>query len=397
MHNSVPPESWEEVKVLLAGGMVAEDIAAIVKPKYGGPSGSTIRRYLQEHPELRTHSPEDVAKAKEINLPPGPADWDEAEWTKRSTEFLAQHAPLPPVPAHIAAIRKEEMGFKTPQTAIALFSDYHFGSKIDPRVSGGLAEYSTAIARLRLARWRDTLLRFTQMNQLAVTVDDLVLFALGDELEGHGKMFGTQAFQMDQTAFFQYMGFITDMEEIILSMLNRYKTVTIFKVYGNHGRMATGWKDWYGPDNMEMMAWEHIGDRLRATTGGEWSYSRNGTHLLTGGRVNLCISRSWFVMADIQGWLFYARHGHGIGDLKRTYTGAYDHKLRMNSITGRIINYMVKGHLHEAQNVEGEIGGSIIQNGSFVGPSMLTLERNAAVANVPSQEFYLLHPKYGLT
>jgi len=103
------------------------------------------------------------------------------------------------------------------------------------------------------------------------------------------------------------------------------------------------------------------------------------------------------VLADIRGWLFYARHGHGIGDLKRTYTGAYDHKLRMNSITGRNINYMVKGHLHEAQNVEAEIGGSIIQNGSFVGPSMLTLERNAAVANIPSQEFYLLHPKYGLT
>ncbi len=391
------PEAWEEVKRLLAEGLTAVQIAPIVQEKYGGPARVTISTFIRENPEIHRVSPEDVAKAKEVTPPPGPAQWDEAEWAKRSTAFLDQHVPLPTVPKHIAATRKEEMGFETPQTAISLFSDLHRGSQIDPRVSGGLAAYSTEIARRRLIRWRDAVLRFTQMNQLAVTVDDLVMFALGDDLEGHGKMFGTQAFQMDQTAFFQYMGFVMDMEEIILSLLTRFKTVTIFKVYGNHGRVATGWKDWYGPDNMELMAWEHLGDRLRATTGGEWSYSKNGAHLLTGGRVNLCISRSWFVMADIQGWLFYARHGHGIGDLRKTYTGALDNKLRMNSIVGRVINYMVKAHLHEAQAAEAEIAGSIIQNGSFVGPSLLSLERQQAAATLPSQEFYLLHPRYGLT
>jgi hypothetical protein len=397
MQNTIPPEAWEEVKRLLAEGLNPRQVAEIVKPKYGGPARPTIGHYIAEHPELRKISPDDVAQAKEVTPPPGPAQWDEAEWGRRSTAFLDDYVPLPQVPTHIAAVRKEEMGFDTVQKAISLFSDLHRGSEIDIRVSGGLAEYSTEIARRRLTRWRDTLLRFTQMNQLAVTVNDLVMFALGDDLEGHGKMFGTQAFQMDQTAFFQYMGFVMDMEEIILSLLARFETVTIFKVYGNHGRIATGWKDWYGPDNMELMAWEHIGDRLRASVGGEWSWSKNGAHLLTGGRVNLCISRSWFVMVDIDGWLFYGRHGHGIGDLRRTYTGAFDNKLRMNSIVGRVINYMVKAHLHEAQSAESEIAGSIIQNGCFSGPSLQVLERNAAAATLPSQEFYLLHPKYGLT
>jgi hypothetical protein len=329
--------------------------------------------------------------------PKGAADITPEEWDRKAREYLGKYTRLAPVPKQIQATKLHDMGFDTPQKAVALFSDFHRDSKIDRRVSGGMAEYSTEIARRRLTRWRDIVLRFTQMSQVTLDLKELYLFALGDDMEGHGKMFGTQAFMLDDTLFFSYMGFVEDMTEVILSLLQRYEKITILKVYGNHGRVAASYKDWYGPDNVELMAWEHIADRVRSEVGGEWSYSKNGAHLLTGGRVDFCISRSWYIMLDLDGWLFYARHGHGIGDLKRTYTGAYDNKLRMNSITGRVINYMLKAHLHEAQEAESEIAGSVIQNGCFVGPSILSVERNAAAANLPSQEFYLFHPKYGLT
>ena len=127
--------------------------------------------------------------------------------------FLESYRPLPPVPAHIATNRVEEMDFKTPQEGGALFSDLHYYSRIDRRSTNGLAEYNIDIARDRLRRWRDGLLRFTQMSQYLMSLDTLHIFALGDELEGHGQMFGTQALQMSESLLFQVMGFVEDMTD----------------------------------------------------------------------------------------------------------------------------------------------------------------------------------------
>ena len=42
-------------------------------------------------------------------------------------------------------------------------------------------------------------------------------------------------------------------------------------------------------------------------------------------------------------------------------------------------------------------GGEAIVNGCFVGPSLLSITMSRPAANIPSQEFFLLHPKHGLT
>src|SRR3990167_936539 len=336
-----------------------------------------------------------VAKAPAVAATPAAAE----ELDKKARSFIERYRSLPPVPDQIRATRVEDMGFDTSQPAIALFSDLHYGSKIDRRATGGLAEYNIDIARERLARWRNAVLRFGQMDSLLVDVPALHLFGLGDDLEGHGQMFPTQALQMEESVLFQQMGFVEDMTNVILSLLERFPKLYLYKVYGNHGRIAADAKSSYGPDNLEIMAWEHIADRVKAKTGGEWSTSRTGIHSLTGGLVDFHISRSFFIMAEIEKQLIYARHGHRIGGLNRTYTGAADNKARMNSIVSdkRLINFMFKAHLHEAQEMENEIGGQVIQNGCFVGPSLLSVEGQRASASLPSQEMYLIHPKYGLT
>ena len=270
-------------------------------------------------------------------------------------------------------------------------------SKIDRRVTGGLGEYNIDIARERLARWRDGLLRFTQMSQLIFSVDTLHLFALGDELEGTGRMFPTQALQMSEPMLFQVMGFVEDMTRIILDFLTRYKKVVIYKVPGNHGRLASRAREAYTPDNAELFAWEIIGERLRNAAGGEWKETANGIHSLEGGLIDLHIHRSFFTAVRIFNWLCVGRHGSGVGDLMRTYTGAFDVKLRMNSLMGEIIHYYFQGHHHEPQAAEKEIQGEVIQNGCFVGPSLLAIERSRPEAGLPSQELLFLHPKYGKT
>lgn len=315
----------------------------------------------------------------------------------KAADFVKEHKALPPVPEHIKAVRLEDMGFDTTQSGVALFSDLHYYSKIDRRASGGLAEYNIDIARERLTRWRDGVLRFTQMSQFSVKLNTLNILALGDDLEGHGQMFQSQALQMSESIIFQIMGFVEDMVGIILSYLERYEHISIVKVPGNHGRTAQRAKGSYTPDNFETIAWELIAERVSHQTGGEWTTSDNGTRSLTGGLVDFHIVYGILGFVDIEGWLCAVRHGQGIKGLQATYTGAIDNKLRLNAVIGEVINYYFKAHLHEAQSAEHEIHGEIIQNGSFVGPSLLSIEMSRAAASLPSQEFMLFHPRRGKT
>ncbi len=325
-----------------------------------------------------------------------PVEEPEVPIEERLRAFLDERK-LPPVPKYLKTKQAAEMDFRTPQPEIALFSDLHLGSEIDKRVTNGTAEYSIDIAIERLARWRDGVLRFLQLDGLALEIPSLHIFALGDDFEGHGDMFPTQKLQMGESIMFQYTLFVELMTDVILSFLERVPKVVIYKVPGNHGRVASTAKADYPPDNFELMAWENIADRVARRTGGEWHELNNGIRALTGGQVDFYISRSFFITALIAGKLIYARHGHRIGGLNRTYTGAIDNAFRMNAIIGRVCNYMFKGHLHEAQEAEPMISGQIIQSGCFVGPSLLSVEANRPSASIPSQEMYAIHPKYGLT
>ena len=320
-----------------------------------------------------------------------------AHMLDKAAEFVATHKSLSPVPEQVRAVQLEDMGFDTPQEGVLLFSDLHYYSRIDRRASNGLAEYNIDIARERLTRYRDGVLRFTQMSQVVVKLDTLHILALGDDLEGHGEMFGSQALQMSESIIFQIMGFVEDMVGIILSFLERYKHISIVKVPGNHGRTTARAKGSYTPDNFETIAWELIAERVRNKTGGEWTTSDNGNHHLEGGLVDFHIIYGAIGFVDILGWLVAVRHGQNIKGLQATYTGAIDNKLRLNSVIGELINYYFKAHLHEAQSAEHEIRGEIIQNGCFVGPSLLSIEMSRAAANIPSQEFMLFHPRRGKT
>lgn len=186
-----------------------------------------------------------------------------------ASRFLETYAPLRPVPERVRAVRREDMGFDTSQQAVALFSDLHYYSRIDRRATAGLAEYNIDIARERLATWRDGVLRFTQMSQLSIDIDTLHLFAMGDELEGHGSMFPTQALQMSESIFFQVMGFVEDMTGAVLALLEKYEKIRVYKVHGNHGRAGRSAKEAYGPDNWELVAWHLVAERVARHVGGE--------------------------------------------------------------------------------------------------------------------------------
>lgn len=404
----------KELRTAVRAHIISEAVAAPPgRPRYADLAGMVNKHFSGKDymVEITPDIVRDVLRrqpvaAKPFEVTEKPPTKDEQEETRRTElrdMILSSANSLRPVPAYIQATRVDEMGFDTPETMVPLFSDLHYGQLIDRRASGGLAEYNIDLARERLIRWRDGLLRFAQMRQIFMKLPNLAVFALGDDFEGHGLMFPTQSLSMEGSVEQQVSGFVVDMTQIILDLTQRFEHCVWYKVYGNHGRVAAQAKASYGPDNMELWAWQLIAESVSRQTGGEWKQyanggsgkytSPNGMMSLTGGLVDFHIARPFFLMADIEGWSFYARHGHRIGGLRRTYTGAYDNKFHMNAIIGEVINFMVKAHLHEAESAEGEIGGEVIQNGCFVGPSLMMLEHNRPVANLPSQEIMFLHPK----
>lgn len=303
------------------------------------------------------------------------------EFETKAAKVLDERVPLPPVPKKILATRVADMGFDTDQHAVACFSDYHFGGKVDREVTGGIGGYDVATARYRLTDWRDGVLRFTQMMSTTIPVPVLHILALGDDMEGNGHMYGTQAMEMELSPYFQFLGFVADMTDVLVSLTSRFEKIHIYKVFGNHGRMSGSKKDAFDPDNIELMAWQTIAARCELAAPGKFTFD---------------ISSAFFQVVDILGYSFYLRHGDGV-NLNSTYVGVTQNKLAMNSIVGQVLNYMVLGHHHTASEREDEISGDTISNGCFVGPSLLALKMRQPRANRPSQEMFFIHPKKGLT
>lgn len=272
----------------------------------------------------------------------------------RARAFLSQYRDLPAVPKRVLATKREDMGFDTPQEALSLFSDLHYGSRIDRRATGGLAEYNIDLARERLTNWRNGVLRLHQLNSLVIQIPRLNVFALGDDLEGHGAMFGSQALQMETNVLFQQMGFVEDMTRVILDLTARYPALSFYKVYGNHGRITARAKDSYGPDNLEIFAWDQIASRVQLALAkqgvepGTRSETRNGTIQVTGGMVDFHIASAFFIRVMIRGQEFVARHGHMIGGLQQTYCMAPE-----TPVLTRDLHWIAAGDLRVGDRIVG--------------------------------------------
>ena len=75
--------------------------------------------------------------------------------------------------------------------------------------------------------------------------------------------------------------------------------------------------------------------------------------------------------------------------------GAFNVKLRLNSLFEQKIHYCLFAHHHTPLEIARELEGAILFNGSWVGPAEYAL-RSLYEANLPSQNFFLVTPRYGM-
>jgi hypothetical protein len=215
-------------------------------------------------------------------------------------------------------------------------------------------------------------------------VETYHLFALGDEFAGHGKMFTVQPFNLDNTILFQVIGFVDDMSRVITDYLQRYQRIVVYKVHGNHGRIGYKRDDLPQWDNMELLAWMMVRDRIRSAGLGE-------------DRVDFHITVSPFILAEIMGRTFLGTHGETTRPFSPyAASGVYNAKLRTNALLGEVDNYWVLAHHHVPYSMERELDGEIVGNGSISGPGDLAINRMRE-ANLPSQKLFFVHPTHGIT
>lgn len=263
--------------------------------------------------------------------------------------------------------------------AVLMLSDSHYGLKVDPVYTGGFGGYDSETAFNRCARLRDGVLEITAIHQRAMTIKRLNIFALGDDLEGHGQIYPSQAFFLDNPLCVQWLEYARMIEEFLKQLLEVFETIKVFKVFGNHGRIAKSHKDGHPQDNVELLLWRFVEARLQNEK-----------------RINFAISPSWWMLVRRMGWTFYLSHGADtLPWSPYAQRGAFNVKLRLNSLFPEKINYLCLAHHHVSLEIERELEGSILYNGSWVGPTDYAL-RGLHEANRPSQLYFLVHPRFGV-
>lgn len=260
-----------------------------------------------------------------------------------------------------------------------MLSDAHIGLEVDPSTTGGFGGYNLEIAAKRCRTLRDNLLEITAIHQEAMILKRLNIFALGDELEGHGQIYPSQAFYLDIPLYRQWLVFGEMMVHFLQDLLQAYEEIKVYKVWDNHARI--GRKGEHHPqDNVSLMLWNYIAARLANEK-----------------RIKFAISPSWFMLVRRMGWTFYLSHGEDtLPWSPYAARGAFNVKLRLNSLFGEKINYLLLAHHHVSLEIERELEGSIIYNGSWIGPTEYCL-KGLHEANMPSQNFFLIHPRFGVT
>lgn len=258
--------------------------------------------------------------------------------------------------------------------ACLILSDSHVGQVVHQ----GIGAYDTNLFLERANRLERAVLSYANLYQQSLPVKVLNVFALGDDLEGHGQIFPAQALFMDRNLRDQWVTFAERMTLMLKSFLEKYEQVNVWKVVGNHGRVGRAGEH-HPQDNVEAFLWMLIQERFRDEP-----------------RMRIEIADDFFMLVERMGKLFLLRHGEGtMPHSPYSAKGGFNVKLRANSLVGRIIDYMLVAHHHTPVIIDRELVGEIIYNGCWVGPNDLSVKW-LNEGNLPSQWHFLLHPTYGV-
>ena len=272
----------------------------------------------------------------------------------------------------------KQSGCRHEATVITALSDIHYEERITKASTNGLNEYSPSISRKRLQTYFVNLLKLTENNRHDVTIDNLVLALLGDNIHG---------FIHDEYLSTNYMTPIQASYEIVEHLIGgikylldngKFKHITVVCKVGNHSRTTEKiYSDTELVNSYEFLIYKFIAKYFQE------KYS---------GAIDFVIDDSYFSYVSVYGKTIRFEHGHAFkyaGGIGGIYVPLMRHLLRGNK--NRPFDLAVMGHWHQFETIS-----NCLINGSVCGFNAYS-DRKGFQYSDPMQQFQLVDSKYGFT
>jgi hypothetical protein len=271
----------------------------------------------------------------------------------------AKSVPFPP--------KRKQGGSKHAETALLHLTDWQLGKNT--------SSYNTDICRDRVHRVVQKTIRLTEIQRAAHPVDEIIVMLGGDMIENI-QTFPGQPFEVDSTLFGMVFEAANLIEEVLLALLAEFKTVRVYEVAGNHGRI--GKKTDGVPDNWDRILCRIVRDRL--------SQDRLEWHEPS----------SWYEIVKAGAYRAMLVHGDQIKSFGGSTPafGIIRKSTAWSSGVTEAFNDVYLGHYHHVSQFQLPNGGRVFMTGSTESGSEYAREFVAAKGR-PSQRLHFIDPEEG--
>lgn len=269
-----------------------------------------------------------------------------------------------------------EENHKHEATALSLLSDIHYEERINSSSTNGLNEYNPEIANQRIRKYFVNLLKLVENNRNDVTIDNLVLGILGDNIHG---------FIHDEYVSTNWMTPIVASKSVLEQLVagvqylldnGNFKHIKLVCKVGNHSRTT-----------------DKIYSMTELTNSYEYFiYEMMKMLFAKEERVEVIADESYLTYVKIYDKTIRFEHGHAFkyaGGIGGIYVPLMRHLLRGNKI--KPFDLAVMGHWHSYESIS-----TCLINGSVCGYNAYSM-RKGFDFQVPMQQFQLIDSKRGFT
>ncbi len=268
---------------------------------------------------------------------------------------------------------KADKRTKAPEVALWHMTDWQ-GAK-------ETTSYNSEVMKERVMRFAEKAIRITEVQRADHPVRDAVLMFGGDMVEGLWN-FPTQAHEVDQTLFGQFVTVAKLIEDVVRLALSSYENVTVVAEWGNHGRLGSKRDAIPKADNLDRMTYELARQCLKDEKRLTWRDCPEDIQ-----RVEIGNYRALLMHGDEVGRTGFASPAAWQAAGNRWKAGAY----------GWDFSDIYLGHYHKTAQENLATGdGFIYWTGSTESDNRYARDSMAA-SGVPSQRLHFVDPERGRT
>ena len=260
---------------------------------------------------------------------------------------------------------------KSDESALLHLTDWQLGKDT--------AAYSTETCEVRVSEAADKTLKLAEIQRADHPVKECHIL-LGGDLVENVTIFPTQPFEVDSTAFEQVFRASSLIESVVTSLLEGFERVTVWEVYGNHGRIGRK-GDSPREDNLDRIVCRIARDRLKDQDRLKW---------------NEPPEPYWFQIVEVGKYRALLVHGDQI----RAFGGnvpAYGILRKAAAWSAGVVPYFTDvymGHFHQAMTLTLPARGRVFVTPSTESGSEYAREFVAAKGQ-PGQRLHFIDPRKG--